>query len=190
MIASPTKVQRQPTLNERDITSVVSVLTSVDSVVNALDAAITASPPVPSTILPLAADLLAAINSGIQVVLASADLSETDALSLISPTQTLSSNTNTTINNLIAIKPTIDATGFGYTTLQQLQQQLTAASTLSADIVDLVPAGLQFTAQALAAGIAAALQNGVNAYAGETPPITTTSTATSTATATVGRCST
>jgi hypothetical protein len=183
VISSPTEVAKYPTLTERDATSVVSVLNSVDSAVNALDAAITASPPVPSTILPLAANLLSAINSGIQVVLASANLSDTDALSLIGPTQTLSSDTNTTITNLISIKSTIDAAGFGYTTLQQLQQQFTAASTLSTDIVNLVPTELQSTAQSLAAGIAAAIQNGVNAYAGETPPVTTTSiTTTSTVT--------
>lgn len=184
VISSPTQVQWGPTLTERDITSVVSVLSSVDSAVNALDAAITASPPVPSAILPLAADLLAAINSGIQVVQASANLSTTDALSLIGPTQTLSSDTNTTINNLILIKSTLDAAGFGYTTLQTLQQQFTAASTLSADIVNLVPAALQSTAQSLAAGIAGAIQNGINAFAGETPPVTTTTTTSSIATTT------
>lgn len=180
VIASPAKHRMELGLTKRDATSIVGALTSVDTAVKALDGAITASPPVPATILPLAADLLTAINSGIQVVQASGALSDNDALSLITPTQTLSADTNTTITNLISIKSAIDAAGYGYETLQQLKQQFSAASTLSADIVKLVPAELQSTAQGLAAGIAAAIQNGVNAYAGETPPVTTSSTSTTT----------
>ncbi|KAJ2983376.1 hypothetical protein NQ176_g730 [Zarea fungicola] len=165
--ASPAILGRGATLTQRDGASIASALGAVDAKVNALNAAIGANPPVPSTIISGADAVNAAIEAGIAAVKQSAALSDMDALNLISPTQTLSADTNKTITNLIAVKSPIDALGYGCLTLQKLQSQFAAAQEFSADIVALVPAGLQSTAQGLSAGIAGAIQNGINAYSGD-----------------------
>lgn len=162
-----TPVAYEPTKVKRDLASIESVLTSIGKQVTTLDGYIKASPPNPTQIVSASTALVSTIKSGVTTVQASANLSDVDALGLVSPVQTLSNNVNTTISDLIGIKSTVDNLNEGCTTYEQLEDQLTQAKALSTAIVSKVPASLQSIAQNLASGITTAIQNGVTAYTGE-----------------------
>ncbi|CRG87030.1 hypothetical protein PISL3812_04044 [Talaromyces islandicus] len=166
-ITIATPVAYTPTKVKRDLNSIESVLTSIGNQVTTLDGYIKASPPNPTQIVNASTALISTIKSGVTTVQASANLSDTDALGLVSPVQTLANNVNTTITDLIGIKSTVDKLDYGCTTYKQLEDQLTAATSFSTALVSKVPAALQSIAQGLAKGITTAIQNGVTAYNGE-----------------------
>lgn len=164
-IATP--VAYTPTKVKRDLKSIESVLTSIGNQVTTLDGYIKAASPNPTQIVSASEALVSTIKSGVTTVQASANLSDIDALGLVSPVQTLSNNVNTTIGDLIGIKSTVDKLNEGCTTYQQLEDQLTQATALSTALVSKVPSSLQSIAQGLANGITSAIKNGVTAYTGE-----------------------
>jgi len=110
--------------------------------------------------------IVSATNSGVSTVKGSADLSETDALGLTSPVQTLTTDIQTSVNDLISKKPQLEAACQGAKVLADLQQQKTAAAALSAAITSKVPTALQSIASQLSAGITEAIQKGIDAFQG------------------------
>jgi hypothetical protein len=157
-IATPTPVQR-------DLPSIESAIANVATAVQALDAVEKAYTGGDTTTLQNASDaVVSATNAGTDTANASADLSDTDALQLVSPIQSLTTDVQDAVNDIIAIKSEIAAAGAQSQTLSDLIAQNTSATALPNAITAKVPAELQPTAASLAAGITNAIQQGIDAY--------------------------
>ncbi|KAL6236506.1 hypothetical protein BDW75DRAFT_239161 [Aspergillus navahoensis] len=153
-------------LTERDIATIKNVLTDIDTQVNALGTAITAKPLKADAILTQADKLSTTITSGTTTVNGQNKLSQLDALGLVSPTQKLADDTDTTIKSLIGIKSDVNSLGKGCVTLQSLQKLDTGAKGLSSAIVSKVPSALGDIAGNLADSISEHIQKGIDAYQG------------------------
>ncbi|KAL4999880.1 hydrophobic surface binding protein A-domain-containing protein [Aspergillus recurvatus] len=153
-------------LTERDVATIKNVLTDIDTQVNALGSAITSKPLKADAILSQADKLSTTITSGTTTVNAQDQLAQLDALGLVSPTQKLADDTDSTIKSLIGIKSDVNNLGKGCVTLQSLQKLNTGAKGLSSAIVSKVPSALGDIAGNLADSIAAHIQKGIDAYQG------------------------
>jgi hypothetical protein len=153
-------------LTERDIAAIKNVLTDIDTQVNALSTAITSKPLKADAIVSQANKLLTTITSGTDTVNGQDQLSQLDALGLVSPTQKLADDTDSTIESLIGIKSDVNSLGKGCVTLQSLQKLDTGAKGLSNAIVSKVPSALGDIAGNLADSIAEHIQKGIDAYQG------------------------
>jgi hypothetical protein len=154
-----------PIVKPRDLASIEAAIANIETAVNALDAAEVAyTSGDPSAVQSASDAVVNATNAGTATADASADLSETDALSLVSPIQALTTDVQTAVNDIIAKKTEIEAAGYGAQTLTDLTQQNTSATELANAITAKVPADLQSTAASLAAGITDAIQEGITAY--------------------------
>lgn len=156
--ASPTRVQR-------DAASIESAIANIATAVNALDAAEKAYTGGDTTTLQTDSDaVVSATDAATTVANASADLSDLDAIGLVSPIQSLTTDVQNAINDIIAVKSLIVAAGSQAQTLSDLIAQNTSATALASAITAKVPADLQSTAASLAAGITNAIQEGITAY--------------------------
>ncbi|KAL4867205.1 hydrophobic surface binding protein A-domain-containing protein [Aspergillus spectabilis] len=180
-LASPAHVQR-------DVAAILGVLTDINDQVNALESAITATPLDPDSIVSQSDSLVQTIRSGTSTVNAQPNLNQLDALGLVTPTQNLADDTESTVQSLISVKDAILDLGEGCTTLESLQEQFDAATGLSDAVVSKVPAALADISKELADTIANAIQAGIDAYQGScdggsgTPPPTSSATSTTTTT--------
>ncbi|KAL4804644.1 hydrophobic surface binding protein A-domain-containing protein [Aspergillus unguis] len=176
-------------IQQRDIAAIKEVLTNINTQVTALDTAINAQPIDPPSIVKKADALADTIRQGTTSVNSQDQLNDIDALGLVSPTQTLADNTETSIQDLIDKRSKIDDLGKGCVSLQSLQELNSAAKELSSAIVSKVPESLNSIASNLSSKISSAIQKGVDAYQGEcdeaaTQTQTETQAATQTATQT------
>ncbi|KAL4875158.1 hydrophobic surface binding protein A-domain-containing protein [Aspergillus karnatakaensis] len=174
-----------PALYQRDVAAILGVLTDINAQVNALESAITATPLDPDSIVSQSNTLVSTIRSGTTTVSAQPNLNQIEALGLVTPTQDLADDTESTVNSLIGVKDAILELGEGCTTLESLQEQFEAASGLSDAVVSKVPEALADISKELADTIANAIQAGIDAYQGSCdggnggtpPPGSTTTTA-------------
>lgn len=175
-LANPTIVQRQASKVQRDLAAFESVISAVDDAVKQFDTDVNSySSGAPTTLLSDAASIVSITNSGVSTLKGEATLSDTDAVSLTSPVQALSSDVKTSIDDLVSKKSALVAAGAGGEVESGLQQQLTAAQSLGTVISDKVPSALSGIAGELSSGITSAIQSGIDAFKG------TGSTATSSA---------
>lgn len=156
--ASPTRVQR-------DAASIESAIANIATAVKALDAAEKAYTGGDTTTLQNDSDaVVSATDAATSVANASGNLSDLDAVGLVSPIQGLTTDVQDAINDIIAIKSQISAAGKVTTTLNDLIAQNTSATALSNAITAKVPTDLKSTAASLSAGITDAIQKGITAY--------------------------
>jgi hypothetical protein len=154
-----------PTPVRRDLASIQSAIANIATAVNTLDAAEQAYTGGDTTTLQNDSNaVVSATDAGTAVANASGDLSDLDALGLVSPIQSLTTDVQNAINDIIAIKTAIVAAGSQTQTLNDLIQQNTSATALANAITAKVPTDLQSTAASLAAGITNAIQQGIDAY--------------------------
>ncbi|CEL03875.1 hypothetical protein ASPCAL05014 [Aspergillus calidoustus] len=172
---------------QRDLATIQGVITDIQGQVNSLQTAIEASPLDADAIIAQSNALVTTIQDGATTVNGQPVLTQIEALGLVSPVQDLAADVDTTIQALIGVKDDILDLGEGCTTLEALQAQAAAAQQLSDAIVSKVPAALEDIATELAATVSAAIQKGVDAYAGScdgTEPTSTTTTSEPTSTTT------
>lgn len=141
------------------------VISGIVTDVGALDTAIKAyTSGDGSDVLAAGKKLLDDINSGVTTAKGSADLTQTDALSLTTPIQSLQTATEGVIKDLTAKKCNFVSSGKAADVLTNLQDQLTASKALADAITSKVPQTLQSVAAQLSSGIATALQGGVDSF--------------------------
>ncbi|KAL3482099.1 hydrophobic surface binding protein A-domain-containing protein [Aspergillus californicus] len=109
-------------------------------------------------------DLVTIINDGATAVGGFAALGTLDALSLVSPIQTLTGDVADLIDSVIAAEPNFIADGLDDEVLASLQAQKTAAEALRDAVTPKVPAALQSIAADLAEGIVTEIERGIAAY--------------------------
>jgi hypothetical protein len=154
-----------PTPVKRDAASIESAIASIASAVNALDTTEKAYTGGATTALQTASDaVVSATNAGTTTANASGDLSDLDALSLVTPIQDLTTDVQTAVTDIINLYDLISAAGAVSQTLNDLIAQNTSATALANAITAKVPADLQSTAAGLSAGITDAIQKGITAY--------------------------
>ncbi|KAL4902116.1 hydrophobic surface binding protein A-domain-containing protein [Aspergillus multicolor] len=165
-LLAPALAAPSANLSERDIATIKNVLSDIDTQVNNLGSAITAKPLQADSIVSQADKLSTTITSGTSTVNGQDQLSQLDALGLVSPTQKLADDTDKTIKSLIGVKSDVNGLGKGCVTLQSLQKLDDGAKSLSSAIVSKVPSALGDIAGNLADSIAEHIQKGVDAYQG------------------------
>lgn len=158
------------------VSVIQGVVTSIEGKITTLDSAVKAytSGSDISAIQSGSDGLISATNAGVTTVKGSAPLSQSDALGLIQPVQTLISDITTAINDLIAKKAPLQAACQGSNVLTDLNNQKAAAGALANAITAKVPTALQSTAAQLSAGVTNAIQKGIDAFQGSTCTSTST----------------
>ncbi|KAI9702656.1 MAG: hypothetical protein M1820_006162 [Bogoriella megaspora] len=154
-------------ITKRDVQTILTALNNVNSAAGRLDTAVKAFDGSSGAVTTLTNDnaaVLSAINTGTTNVQATTPISDNDALTVASTTQTLINTLNTTIDDLIAKKATLDRVGQSPTVLSDLRQQNTASTALGDAIVSKVPSDLSSIAQSLTAQISQNFQNGITAF--------------------------
>jgi hypothetical protein len=167
ILATPTAVERTPSLVQRDLTAFTSVLASIDNAVKKFGKDVSGySSGLPTYLLTDSDNIVSITNSGVKTLNSQPQLSQTDALGLTEPVQGLTKDIQSAINNLISKKSALVSAGAGGVVEQSLQTQLSGAKKLSSVITDKVPSSLQGIASQLSSGITAAIQKGVDAFQG------------------------
>lgn len=157
----------EPSLMQRQAQTIINVVTGIDTQVKSLDTAIQGYNGGDATSLLTASQaVLSATSNGVTTVNGATSISLNDALTLQSSVQTLTTDLNQTISDLVAKKSQLVAAGQGGTVEQNLQQQLTAAQSLSTAIASKVPSSVSSLAQQLSQGIVNAINTGVTAFQG------------------------
>lgn len=157
----------ESTLMQRQAQTIITVVNNIDTQAKALDTAIQSYSGGDTTSLLSASNaVLTATNNGVQTVNGATSLSLSDALSIQSAVQTLTTDLNSTISDLVAKKSQLVSAGAGGTVEQNLQQQLTAAQSLSTAISSKVPSSVASLAQQLSQGIINAINVGITAFQG------------------------
>ena len=154
-----------PTRVVRNLASIESAISAIQSAVVALDTTEKAYTGGNPSALQIASNaVVTATNAGTATANASGDLSDLDALSLVSPIQTLTTDVQDAVNDLIAKKSAIVAAGAETQILANLIQQNSSATALANAITAKIPAVLQNTAASLSAGITNAIEQGITAF--------------------------
>lgn len=157
-LAFATGAVAQLTVLQPVITKIVGDVGTLDSAINAYTSGDA------SAVLSAGKGLLDDINAGVTTAKGSADLTQTDALSLTTPIQGLQSATEGVIKDLTAKKCAFVTAGKAADVLQNLNDQLTASKALADAITSKVPQALQSVASTLSSGIATSLQGGVDSF--------------------------
>lgn len=108
--------------------------------------------------------LVDVINDGATSVSGFDPLSNSDALALVSPIQTLTGDVGDLVDSVIDAKPNFDSDELSADVLSSLQAQKTAAEALRDAVTPKVPEALQDTAAELAEGIVTEINRGITAY--------------------------
>jgi hypothetical protein len=152
-------------LTVRTLATIEASITSIETAVNALDAAEKAYTGGATTALQTASNNVVSVtDAGTTVANASPALSDSDALALITPIQTLVADVQAAVKDLIAKKTQILAAGAGAVTLASLIQQNTSSAALANAITAKVPADLQTVAAELSGEIVTAIESGITAF--------------------------
>ncbi|KAL4864358.1 hydrophobic surface binding protein A-domain-containing protein [Aspergillus spectabilis] len=155
-LATPAKRQSSPA---DIIDTIAEQVTALASAVDAFDG----SDPAP--VQDASDTLVETINSAVDQVNSGPDLSNADALALTGPVQDLIDQVDGVISGLIDKQDLVVEAGAGGAVKTSLDQQYAAASALAEAISSKVPAALEEIAAELSAGITAAIQRGIDAYA-------------------------
>jgi len=165
------------TLVTRDLQTIQGVVTQVSDQVGNLQKAVDSFSGDAGPLTSANTQLLSILKDGTSKIQATSELSQTDALGLTQPVQSLASAVDGVVNGLISKKDAIVSAGQGGTVLDALQQQKTASDALAAAITSKVPQELQSIAAQLSGTIATSLDKGIAAFqgtggsgGGSTPP--------------------
>jgi hypothetical protein len=151
--------------SKRDVAAFRTVIANINAQVLVVDAAVTAFTGGDGAAVQSASDqLVSIINAGVTTANAQPNLSFSETLSLTQPILDLTDDVNAVVDKLIAKEPAFISAGLADDVLLSLQQQKTASEALAAAITAKVPDLLKGIAADLAAGIAEALQRGIDAY--------------------------
>jgi len=159
-------------IQRRDLATIQAAMASVDDTVTTLDQSIgslSASSDINSAISDLVSKsqaVVSALNSGTTTVQGTSAVSLTDALSLVSSSNTLVNNVNKTVSDLIGKKDIISGAGQNGVVLDQLNAQKSAAQPFIAAIVSKVPSVVSGIANTQAQQVITALDNGITAFGG------------------------
>jgi hypothetical protein len=159
-----------PTIVERDATAITNDIASTSNTVSKLNDKLGSNVQASdyNDLMSDSQDIIKAIKQGTSDANSSPMLQDTDALALVNPVQNLAKLVNTTVDNLISQKSTIDGFGDGSAVEQQLMDQQSAANAFQSALIAKVPSGLQSTANGLAQPISDSLAQGVAANKGDT----------------------
>lgn len=108
--------------------------------------------------------LASAVTAGVSTVNGANQITLTDAVQIQGQVQNLQTAVESVVNNLISKKQSLYAANAGAQVESNLQDQLKGAQALSSAISSKVPTEVAGLAQTLSAGIATALQKGVDAF--------------------------
>jgi len=165
--ASPTA-----TFQKRDLATFQTAFAAVGSALSTFDTdvlTLTASSDVPTVITQLTTDangILSALNTGATNINATTALSLTDAINLLSLSNTLVATANTTINDLISKKPIIDAANEDAFVVTQLQAVKAATYGFIGAVTSQVPSAVQSIAANQAGQVITVLNSGITAFGG------------------------
>jgi Hydrophobic surface binding protein A len=162
----------RPNLTKRDLATVQAAFANISSYVTALDAGIQALTPsedpgtAVSQLTALSQNVVDALTAGTASVTPTGDLSIVDAINLLSSSNTLVANVNSTVNDLIAQKAIVDAADADGTVVDQLTTQKGASQSFIAAVVSKVPSVEQSLANQQAQQVVTILNNGITAFGG------------------------
>jgi hypothetical protein len=167
-LASPTKTVK----TKRDLAAFQSAFAAVSTAINTFDAdvkALTPSTDVNAALPQLTSDsnaIVTALDNGVTTINAQPALSLLDSVSLLSLSNTLATNANSTVNDLISAKSIIDAAGEDGFVVTQLTSVKTASQAFIAAVVAKVPTSVQSVANSQASQVITALNNGITTFGG------------------------
>jgi hypothetical protein len=157
---------------KRDIAAFESAFSAIDDAINTFDTAVKALTPTTdvSSALPdlttKSDAIVTALDDGTTTVTAQPALSLTDAVQLLSLSNTLTSSANQTVTDLITAKPEIDAAGEDSFVVTQLTSVKTASQGFIAAVVAKVPSAVQGLANSQASQVITALDTGITTFGG------------------------
>lgn len=161
-----------PSFDKRDLAAFQSAFGAISSATQTFDTAVKALSS-SSGVEDAKADLTAksnaivdAVNSGTTTVNAQPALSLGDSVSLLSLSNTLVGNVNTTINDLTSKKSFIDAANEDAFVVSQLQSVKSASQTFIAAVVSKVPSSVQNIANTQAQQVITVLNTGITTFGG------------------------
>uniref|UniRef100_UPI0001C0BFEC Cell wall antigen n=1 Tax=Talaromyces marneffei TaxID=37727 RepID=UPI0001C0BFEC len=160
-----TKVKREATKVQRDISAFKKVMQNISLAVNKFNVDIERY--VGGDASHLLADgnvLIKATLDGVQSLQNEPPLSSMEALALVGPVQDLSNQIMLAIQNLIDKKEPLVQAGFGGKVENNLRQQEEAAQKLSELVSTKVPHELADISRQLSDGIAAGIKKGIDAF--------------------------
>lgn len=138
---------------ERDGKLVNGVIADVQSGIEKLDSTVKSYSGDKGPLVSASEALVSSIKSGKTKVDGSGDLSQDDALALITPVQDLTKASETLVNDLKSKRDQVEKAGECDTVRGQLQQISSNSDALVKSIVSKVPEALQGTAASLSAGV-------------------------------------
>jgi hypothetical protein len=131
--------------------------------------ALTATSDIPSAIADLtskASGVSSAIDTGAANIQATATLSLLDTIRLVTPSQSMATTANNTLNDLISKKDILINGGQQAAVISLLGTIKTSSTAFAGVIVGKVPSSLQSTVQQVASKVTDALNNGIVAFGG------------------------
>jgi hypothetical protein len=152
---------------KRDLQTIQTSIAAVGTALTALDTSIKAiqGPADAMKVLGMSQMVNQALTDATTKITATQPITLTDALSLQTSAQTLTTTAGTTVTDLIAKKAIIiQAPGAQAATLQNLQAQKTASDALAKAVTAKVPANVQSIAQQQTAQIGMTLDKGIAAF--------------------------
>jgi hypothetical protein len=158
-------VRRDLATVEAAFANITTALKQFDTDVNALNASSNVSTSV-ATLSSDANNVLAALNTGTTNVDATSPLSLIDAINLASVAQGLGTTVNTTINDLIAKQPIINAAGNDPLVVSELQAQYNATQAFINAVASKVPSDVSGIAEQDGQTALNSINNGIVAFGG------------------------
>lgn len=163
-LALGTLAEPIPKHSKRDAQVFLDAFTSVNEQVTVLETAMTDFAGDATDVSAASAELIKRIEAGTTAVSAEPELTSTEALGLVGPIQDLTTDINASIDATIEQEPAFIEAGIEADILESLNAQKAGSGAFSEAVVDKVPEALKDTAAQLAAGIADAIQRGIDAY--------------------------
>lgn len=155
---------------KRDLATIQTALKGINTALASLDSAI-AKDDVGLSLVQEAMGVIRAIQSATSEVQASQNLNATDTNNLIATTDSLTSNVNVTISDLIKEKPVFQRRGTVRPVLQAMQTIKSSAVQLAETLASRVPPELSVVAATGVNNLVRALDRGISVYDGSSPEI-------------------
>ena len=164
-LATAGPVKRDLATVEAAFANITTALNQFDTDVNALNASSNVAGAV-TTLSSDANNILTALNTGTTNVDATSALSLFDAISLASVAKSLGTTVNTTIKDLIARQPIINASGNDPLVVSELQAQYNATQAFINAVASKVPSGVSGIAKQDGQSALNSINNGIVAFGG------------------------
>jgi hypothetical protein len=149
---------------KRDLATFEGIISDIAAQVDALTSAVNAFSGDGGAVQGASSKLVTIINDGVTKAKSQPQLTQSEALQLTKPVQDLTDKVNTDVDAVIAKKSAFVGAGLGGSIKASLKQQYDAANALADAISGKVPPELAGVAKELSAGIANAIQRGIDAY--------------------------